>query len=172
MRFELRHFENDRLDLGGEYIDTTDNQHVIATSQNAVHTDQCASTGALIVVQGREVLGTIAQQRHTLFGKVSEHQFAGLARSNRLEGLRIYNLGEIMVFVEVSAVLARSLVTYTGTGKLAKSINIKSLDSQLYFNIPTHIFGPWLGAKGSYFQLEIFSGKAGVLDGICQIEGV
>ena len=73
-----------------------------------------ASTGALIVVQGREVLGTIAQQRHTLFGKVSEHQFAGLARSNRLEGLRIYNLGEIMVFVEVSAVLALALVPTPG----------------------------------------------------------
>lgn len=94
VRLELRHFEDNGLYLRGEHVDTTDNQHVITTSQDAVHTNQCTSAGALIVVQGGEVLGTVAQQRHPLFGKVSEHQFAGLTRSNRLEGLRVYNLGK------------------------------------------------------------------------------
>ena len=36
----------------------------------------------------------------------------------------------------------------------------------------THTFGPWLGAEGSHFQLKLFTGKTGVFDGICQIEGV
>ena len=36
-------------------------------------------------------------------------------------------------------------------------------------NIPTHTFGPRLGAEGSHFQLKLFTGKTGVFDGICQI---
>lgn len=77
-----------------------------------------------------------------------------------------------MVFIEVGTVLALAFVTYTGTGNLTKPINIKCLDTQLDFNIPTHTFGPWLGAEGSHFQLKLFTGKTGVFDGICQIEGV
>lgn len=64
-----------------------------------------------------------------------------------------------MVFIEVGTVLALAFVTYTGTGNLTKPINIKCLDTQLGFNIPTHTFGPWLGAEGSTFNLNSSRGR-------------
>ena len=119
-------------------------------------------------MQGGEVLGTVAQQRHPLFGKVSEHQFAGFSRGNRFEGLRVYNLGEVMVFIEVGTVLALAFVTYTGTGNLTKPINIKCL---FRHNRKTHCGRLYPKRPFSMVRMP-FTGKTGVFDGICQIEGV
>ena len=64
-----------------------------------------------------------------------------------------------MVFIEVGTVLALAFVTYTGAGNLTKPINIKCLDTQLGFNIPTHTFGPRLGAEAPTFNLNSSRGR-------------
>ena len=38
MWFEFRHLKDDRLNLSWEYIDSTDNKHIITTSQDTIHT--------------------------------------------------------------------------------------------------------------------------------------
>ena len=57
------------LDLAWEDVDTTDDEHIVGTSQNLAQTHSRTSTLALLINQMGEVACTIANHRHTLFAE-------------------------------------------------------------------------------------------------------
>ena len=56
MRFKFLHFKDDRLYLSREYIDTTDNEHIVTTTKNTIHTNQRTSTSTFVIMQGSKML--------------------------------------------------------------------------------------------------------------------
>ena len=119
------------------------------------------------MMQGSQITRTVTEQWHTLFGEVGKHQFARLSRLNRLQSIRIDNFREIMVFIQVSAVLTFALVTDTRSGNLTQAINIISLDTQFFFNFMAHLLRPGFCTKSTDFQFEFFAGQTGIFDCIC-----
>ena len=119
------------------------------------------------MMQGSQITRTVTEQWHTLFGEVGKHQFARLSRLNRLQSIRIDNFREIMVFIQVSAVLTFALVTDTRSGNLTQPINIVCFDSQFLFNFMTHIFRPGFRTERTDFQLKFFTWQTGIFDCIC-----
>ena len=172
MRFKLRHLKNNRLNLCGEYVYTAYDKHIVTTSEDAVHADQCTPTRTFVIVQSRKVFSAIAQQRHSFFGEMRKHQFSCFARCNRLKRFRVYDFREIMVFIEMRTMLALTFVSYTGAGYLAQPIDVISFYSQFRFNVTTHILCPWLCPESAELQFELFTRKTGVLNGIRQIQSI
>ena len=172
MRFKFLHFKDDRLYLSREYIDTTDNEHIVTTAKNTIHTNQRTSTSTFVIMQGSKILGTVTQQRHTFFGQMGEYKFACLTGSSRFQGIRIDNFREVMVFVKVSTMLTFTLITYTGTSNLTQSIDVIGFNAQFFFNLITHILCPGFCTESPYFQFEFFAGQTGIFNGISQIESI
>ena len=124
------------------------------------------------MMQGSQITRTVTEQWHTLFGEVGKHQFARLSRFNRLQSIRIDNFREIMVFIQVSAVLTFALVTDTRSGNFTQPINIVCFYSQFLFNFMTHIFRPGFRTERTDFQLKFFTWQTGIFDCICQVERI
>ena len=58
-----------RFYLAGEYVDTADDEHVIAAAQYLAHPYCGASALARLIVEAREVTGAIAQYGHGLLAE-------------------------------------------------------------------------------------------------------
>ena len=65
MRFEFRHFKNDRFHLRRKYIHTPNNQHIVTTSENTSHTNSRTSTFAFIINQMRQIARTVTAVSYT-----------------------------------------------------------------------------------------------------------
>ena len=64
-----REFGKHCLYLAWEDIYATDDEHVVATPQHLTHPDGGTATLARLIVETGKVAGTVAQDRHCLFGK-------------------------------------------------------------------------------------------------------
>jgi len=170
MWFEFFHLKNDGLDLSREYIDTTDNQHIVTTSQDTVHTNQCTPAGAFIIMQGRQVTRTITKQWHSFLRQVRKYQLARLSGFYRLQCIRINNFREIMILIQVRTMLTFTFVTYTRSGNFTQSVDIICFNTEFFFDFMTHILRPGLRTQGSHFQLEFLPRIAGIFNGIRQIK--
>ena len=60
MRRCLAHLQKGRLDLGGEYIDAADDQHVVGTSGESGDTGCGTAAGAGAVIDAGQILGAVA----------------------------------------------------------------------------------------------------------------
>ena len=98
---KLLHLKDDALHLRWEYIDTTNDEHIVAATHNATHLYRCTTAGTLARVQCAEILGAVAEQRHTLLGKGGEDQLALLAVGELLQCVGVDNLGVEVVLVDV-----------------------------------------------------------------------
>ncbi len=67
------------LDLGGEDVDPSDDEHVVGAAQYFIHAHHSAPAGALPSAQRRAVPRAIADQGQPLFGQRGEDQLAQLA---------------------------------------------------------------------------------------------
>ena len=94
-----------RLYLAGEYIDATDDEHVIAAAQHLAHPHCGASALARLIDKAGEVAGAVAQYGHGLLAQRGDDQFAYLARSNGFESIGINYLGQEHILPHVGTVL-------------------------------------------------------------------
>ena len=168
MWFELFHLKYNRLYLSREYIHTTDNQHIVTTSQNTIHTNQCTPAGTFIC----QITRTVTEQWHSFLCQMSKHQFPRLPGFYRQQCIRIYNFREIMIFIQVRAMLAFTLITDTRPGYFTQSVDIICFDTELIFDFMTHILCPGLCTESSHFQLELFTRITGIFNGIRQIKRI
>ena len=109
-----------------------------------------ASTGDLMVVL--VFFHEDVERREALLSHLAE-RFPEI-----MPGIGINNFRKIMVFIQVSAVLAFTFVPHTRSGNLTQTINIISLDTQFFFNFMAHLLRPGFCTKSTDFQLEFFAG--------------
>ena len=172
LRFEFRHSKDDTFHLRREDVDTTDNEHIVAASHDASHLHRCTSTSTWFIVEGTEVLGTIAEHRHTFLGKGSEHEFALSAVWQLFEGFRIDDFRIEMVFVDVRAVLFLTFIRYTRTHNFAQAIDVVTLQAEAFFDFLAHIVSPRFSTERTDTQADVFLAQAHLFKGFCQIERI
>ena len=129
MRLVLRQLQDDILDLRREHVHATDDKHVVATAEDTVHAHERTSARTFIIVQGRQVVGTVAEQRHTFLRQMGEGQFTEGTLRQWLTRIGIQDLRIEIVFTQVRAMLIFALIAHTGTGDLTQTIDIIGLDA-------------------------------------------
>ena len=129
MWFKLLLFQDDILNLRREHIDATDNQHIVATAEDTIHTDKRTATGTFLIVERRQVMSTIAQQRHTFLGQMSKRQFTEGSFRQWLASIGIKYFRIKQILVEVGTTLVLALIADTRTGNLTQTIDIIGLDA-------------------------------------------
>ena len=77
-----------------------------------------------------------------------------------------------MIFIQVRAMLAFTLITDTRPGYFTQSVDIICFDTELIFDFMTHILCPGLCTESSHFQLELFTRITGIFNGIRQIKRI
>ena len=172
MRSEGGELGEHRLYLAGEYIDATDDEHVVAATQHLAHPHCGASALARLVDKAGEVAGAVAQYRHGLLAQRGDDQLTHFARSNGLEGLGVNNLGQEHILPHMGAVLIQTLTAYAGTAHLGKAVDVDSLDVQLGLQLAAYAPGPGLGTEEAYAQLEILGGNFVFLYHLSQVESI
>ena len=172
VRCELGQREDNALHLRGEYVDTTNDKHIVGTTLNTSHTHIGTTAVASAGQQRAEVACTITQYGHTLLGQRGEHQLTRLSHRQGLKGYRVDNLGEEMVFVDVRAVLHLTLVADAGAHHFGKSVDVKALQTQTSLNLLTHALRPRLSTEGTHTQLQVFLLNAQLIHCLSQIQGV
>ena len=172
MRRKFRKAQDHTLYLRREYVDAADDEHVVAAAHDTVHAHQRTPARTFLIVQRRQVVRPVAQQRHRLLGQVRETQFAHLALRQRFPRRRVHNLRIIIVFVQVQTVLAFTLEAHARTRHLAQSVHVIRLDAERLLQFLTHVLRPRLRAENSDTQLEFLARKRTLLDRLAQIHRI
>ena len=89
-----------RLNLGREYINALDNEHIVAAATGFAHLHKGTSTGALFAGEYANVAGAIAQQGERLLGQGSENQLALGSFGQNLPGVGIDDLRNEVILVD------------------------------------------------------------------------
>ena len=172
MRLELLLLENDILNLGGEHIDTTDDEHVVAAPEDTIHTDEGTATGTLVVMERREVVGAVAEQRHALLGEVGEGQFSEGTLRERFAGVGVEDFRIEIILIEVGAALAFTLIAHAGTGYFREAIDIIGLYAHSLFELHTHLLRPGFSAEGPNLELKLLPWPLTLVHGLAEEHGV
>ena len=130
-----------------------------------------AAAGALLPGQHTDVPGAVAEQGEGLLGDGSEHQLALAALGEDLSGVRVDDLGDEVVLVDVHARLLAALKGHARAAGLREAVDVIGLDAQLLLNVPAHLLAPGLGAEDAGLQLDLVP-QAPLLDALRQVGGV
>ena len=164
--------QQNRFDLGREYIHATDDEHVIAASLGFAHLNMGTSAGALLPGQYAEITGPVTDQRESFLGDAGEYQLSFFTLRKNLTGLRIDDLGNEMIFVDVHAALLFTLEGYTRSGDLGQSVDIISLDAQFALDLVPHFLCPGLCTEDTCLQADIILGASHFIETLCQISRI
>ena len=69
VRCELLELRKYALNLAWEYVDTTHDEHIVASSEYVIHTHGCTSAFTFLVIQTSKVVGAVTQNRHSLLAE-------------------------------------------------------------------------------------------------------
>ena len=108
--------------------------------------------GTLFPGEGADVPGAVAQQRKRLLCDGGEYQLALAALGQHLAGVRVDDLSDEVVLVDVHPSLGGALEGDTGAGQLGEPVDIIRLDAQGILNVLAHLLGP--GFRTEYARLQ------------------
>src|SRR5579875_3233417 len=139
---QARMGEQDLFDLRREDVDAAHDEHIIAAPTHPLHTNGRASTGAGAVVQSNQVACAIAQKWERFTRQASQDQFADCPLRQRLACLGVDHFGIEIVLIDMKSVMVRALEGDAGANYFGEAVKIKSLDSEAFFDLLAHAFGP------------------------------
>src|SRR3569832_1591622 len=149
MRGEAGAFQDLLLDLTGEDVDATDDQHVVGPAGNLGHT---AHRRLYTRQQPGEVAGTVTDARQRLLGQRGAHQLALRALGQHRTGLGVDDLGEEMVLPDGRAGFAGELLRHARTHHFGQAVNVARLDIASLLDLVAPALGPGLGAEDAVAQ--------------------
>ena len=164
--------EEDRLDLGREDIDPLDDQHIIGASHDPAHPSKRPPAGTGPRQEAGQVAGPVADDREGLFGQRGDDQFTNLARCYRFKGLRIEDLDQKVVFVDMQAV---ALPAFSGNARphdLGETVVIRRPDPQALVDLGAHGLRPGLGAEETVPQGQAMGVDAHLHHHIGHLQGI
>lgn len=144
------------LYLRREDVYASDDEHVVAASQNLSESDGGASAFAWLVDEVGEVAGAVAEDGHGFFAEGGEDQLALFAGFYWLQGLWIDDFWIEHVFGHMCAVLVLAFTAYTGATHFGESIDVDGLDVQLLLQLSADAPCPRFGSEESYSEFQVF----------------
>lgn len=93
----------------------------------------------------------VADQRQRLLGDTCKHQLAVFAVRQNLAGIRIDNLWDKMILIDMQTVLIFTFKRNARSHYFGQAINIMRPDSELFFDCLSHFLCPWLRAEDAGF---------------------
>ena len=153
-RYRSAHAQKRSLNLSREYVDSTDDFHIIGSSRKLGDTGKGSSAFAWGVINACQIFCTVSDQRHCLFCKCCEYQFTCLSvrtffMSRRIEHFRIEIVGMDMKSFFVNAVLGNA-----GSCHFTQSINIETVNVQNTLDLLAHLLSPGLCSVDSGLELQ------------------
>ena len=131
----------------------------------------CPPAGAGLAAQDADIARAVAQQREGLLGDRGEDQLALRALRQNLAGVRVDDLGDKMVLVDVHAGLCAALIGHARAGQLSQTVDIIGLDAETLLDILPHLLAPGLCAEDTGLQMDLVLQPA-LVDGFRQIRRV
>src|SRR5699024_109792 len=143
--------QGDLFDLGREYVHAAQDDHVIGTPGNAVHTTVARPSGTRF--QTGYVVSAEADDRQCFSGERGENQYAFFPVTQYLAVEWITDVRANGAFRNMPRVVGfYSFASYSRTHQLGQPVNITSLKVVEVFDFLTHAFGPGFGTKDCEFQ--------------------
>ena len=94
-----------------------------------------------------EIAGAVADDREGLLGEGGDDQFADLARGHRFQGLRIEDLDQEMILVDMQAVAFPAFTGHARSHDLGQPVVVGGDDAEPFVDLPAHRLGPGFGAE-------------------------
>src|SRR5699024_2846598 len=117
------------FDLGGEHVHTLDDEHIIATAHRLAHLYESAAAGTLFTGENADIPGPVAQEREGLLGNGGKYQFALAAFRQDLAGVRVDDLSNEVVLIDVHTGLFAAFKGHARTAGFRKTVDIIGLDA-------------------------------------------
>jgi len=114
----------DLLDLAWEDVHTANDEHVVSAPADTVHTPEGATAAALAFDDARDITCAVTKKRCALLGQGGKDDFSPLAFLKGLQGIRVDDLDDEVVFCDMQAILIAALTGDTGAHDLRKPIDI------------------------------------------------
>lgn len=153
--FHFRNFQKQRFNLGWEYVDAADDQHVIGSAGKFVHLEKCSAAGTGLAAKAGNVLGPVSQHGHGPALQGGKDQFPFFTHGQRLKGHRVHNFRQKMIFVDVHAVLSFAVKSHAGSAKLGQAVDFMSPNAHAALYFIAHSDGPGLSAKSTYPKRQV-----------------
>jgi len=147
--------EQGPLDLGGIEVDALDDEHVIRTPLDARHSRRGAAAAARLEAQGRDVAGTVTNERHRPLGQRGEDELPFPAGRQHGARNRIDDLREEVIVGDVEAVARLALAGDAGPDDLRQTIDVERADAERPLERDPDAVGPGLGAEQSDAEPEL-----------------
>ena len=77
------------LNLRGEYIYATDNEHIIASALGLSHSDSCSAASTFFSCECTDISCAVSDKRKSLFTDTCEYKFTILAVGKNFKGIGI-----------------------------------------------------------------------------------
>ena len=112
-------------------------------------------------VEGGDVAGAVAQQRHRLLGQGGEDELAPLPRPERAARVGVDDLDQEVVLVDVEAGLGLdALAGHAGADDLREAVDVERLQGQQRLDLGAHGLAPGLGPEDPDPQRHLGGGHA------------
>ena len=156
------------LDVRRVHVDASDDDHVVPPAAQAADPRRRPAAAARLEDDGGDVARAVAKQRHRLLAERREDELALCALVERRAGLRIDDLDEEVVLVDVEAVaLLEALGRDAGAAHLGESVEVDRSESrQRTLDLLAQPLGPGLAAEQAELELQGRRIDPGVLHGL------
>ena len=136
-----------------------------------MHADVGSSAGAGGIVKVGDIAGSVADKRESFLVDAGEYQLALLAGREHLAGVRVNDLGDKVVFIDVHALLFIALEGDAGTADFRKSVDIVGFETEFVFDITAHFLRPGFRAEDTGLQVDLIPLTA-LMNGFREVGGV
>ena len=160
------------FDLGGEYVNAADDEHIVASAHGLCHLDECSAAGALLAGENADIAGTVTEKREAFLIKVGEYKLTLGAFGENLTGFGVDDLGVEVVLVDVHTRLLLAFECNTGAGGLGETVDIVCLDAESLLDIAAHFFCPGLSSEDTCLEVEGVGRDAHLLESFADVCGI
>ena len=124
-----------------------DDDHVVAARVDARDAADGAPAGARRRLDAREVARAVADHRAAGAVERRENELARLAVGQRLERVRVDDLGVEVVLEDVQARAVDAVAADAGAGDLGEAVDVVRDEAGGLLDLAAHLLGPGLGAE-------------------------
>ena len=172
VRLNLTVRKENSLDLGREYVNAADDHHVVGTSGYLLDLRCGTSALTLAVVKACQVVCVITQERNAFLTDGGEYEFTEFSVRKRLACFRINDLRDEVVSFDVDQVGLVAGASYTRSADLCKTIDIESTQTELFFDLISHLDRPCLSSEDTAAEVQFTLIDAGSLELVGNVQRV
>ena len=152
VRRELHEREQRFFDRRRKHVDTAHDEHVVNATGEPIDARGRPAARARLAPHAREVARPVAQDRHRFARERRDRKFATLAIGERFVRVRIENLGQKMVFLEMQTVFLEALACDARSDDFGQTVDIGRDHAELLLEFRAHLARPRFRAANGVAQ--------------------